>query len=225
MNDLYLPNSIEVDGKSYMIDADFRNVLLIMQMYNEKDLSAEMKHMTFLSMLYSYYDEDRDEIVTDIPENTTEALMQGFKFLNKGKEDDGSGSSKQKTLDYEKDSGLIFSALIELLKSDIRAEKFFHWYSFIDSISAISGDSTLSYVTRIRQKRLKGEKLETHEADFFKKNRGLVLMQDEYELEKTEDEEFKEFLKRKAEKKKQKMKEKEELNELLKQDKFSIVKE
>ena len=70
-----------------------------------------------------------------------------------------------KTIDWEKDSQLISSAINKVAGQEIRAVPYIHWWTFMGYFSAI-GESPLSTVLSIRNKLVKGKKLEKWEREF-----------------------------------------------------------
>ena len=74
-----------------------------------------------------------------------------------------------KTIDWEKDSQLISSAVNKVAGQEVRAVEYMHWWTFMGYFNAI-GESALSTVVGIRNKIAKGKKLEKYEMEFRRDN-------------------------------------------------------
>ena len=98
-----------------------------------------------------------------------EAVHQMALFFNCGKEDDQGAKSPYKLLDWDKDEMLIVSAVNNVAKKEIRLEPYVHWWTFMAYYMAI-GESSLSTVVNIRNKIVKGKKLENYEKEFKRNN-------------------------------------------------------
>ena len=184
-----LPKSLVVDGVEYDIDSDYRTALLIMQMYNDRALSALNAQMTMLNILFTTIPEGESEPVTIIPENIDEATKQAMWFLNIGDNVDNNGDVKsiKRTIDYKQDEQLLFSAVNAVYTKDVRSEKYMHWWTFYGLCQAIDGESLISYIISIRNKLFNGKKLEKHERDFYKQNKDLIIIKDEDIKESVDD--------------------------------------
>ena len=168
-----LPKSLNVDGIDYPINADFRAIFDIMSIYEAKDLSMLNKTMAMMEILYRF----------NIPPNTTEAYKKAMWFINAGIDDDG--KPKPKTMDYDKDEQLLFSAIMQVAGRDIREDKHCHWWTFLGYCSAISADSMISNIVNIRKKLLNHQKLEQWEKKFYAANKDRIdIKQDPTEIEK-----------------------------------------
>ncbi len=178
MNGVYLPTSVEVDGKAYKIDSDFRTALYIMELYDDRAISHQLKHHTMLGMFYTTLDEETGELVTDIPENLELAVKAAFEFLDYEDEYNKTKTSGIKTMDFKKDRRMIMSAVSEVSTKydDIREAEYIHWHTFVDMCQKISGESQLGYIINLRYKLAKGEKLTDDEQKFYKNNSSLVSM-------------------------------------------------
>ena len=184
-----LPKSLVIDGIEYDIDSDYRTALLIMQMYNDRALSALNAQMTMLNILFTTIPEGESEPVTIIPENISEAIKQAMWFLNIGDNDDNNGDVKsiKRTIDYKKDEQLLFSAVNAVYTKDVRSERYMHWWTFYGLCQAIDGESLISYIISIRNKLFNGKKLEKHERDFYKQNKDLIIIKGEDTEESIDD--------------------------------------
>ena len=109
--------------------------------------------------------------IEDIPkdEETVKELAEGMMtFFNCGQDDDNN-TPTPKLIDWDKDAQMIMSAINKVAGKEVRAEEYTHWWTFVGYYMAI-GESTLSTVVSIRNKILKGEKLEKWEQKFRQEN-------------------------------------------------------
>lgn len=171
-----LPKSLLVDGVYYPIESDFRIVLLIMQLYNDRTISLYNAHMTMLRILFTTTPEGETEPVTNIPPDINEAINKAMWFLNIGEDITNEDNSKddKKILDYKKDEQYLFSAVNAVYTKDVRSEDYLHWWTFYGLCQAIDGESMISVIMSLRRKLANHEKLEDHEMKFYKENQNLI---------------------------------------------------
>ena len=159
-----LPYSLTVDGVEYPINTDFRDVFDIFTAFNAPDLSPSNKQFAMLEILYG----------DDIPQNANEAAKQAVWFLDGG-DVIKSETPPPKTMDYEQDAPLLFSAINRVAGYELRDPKIeTHWFTFLAFAAEISQDSPISNIVHIRHKYAKGEKLEKHEWKYYRENKHLI---------------------------------------------------
>lgn len=174
------PTSLNVGGVDYEIRTDYRAVLDVFAALNDPELQDESEELTayaqgqcILQIMYPNYD--------DIPdEHLQEALQQVSEFIDMGIHDK---QKKPKTMDWEQDAPIIVPAINKVLNTEIRAQKYIHWWTFLGAYMEI-GESLFSNVISIRQKKAKGQPLEKWEKEFYKENKTLIDLKERY----TEDE-------------------------------------
>lgn len=118
--------------------------------------------MTMLQILY----EDFYEIPSS---DWKEAAEKACDFIDCGIDN----KPKPKIMDWQQDAPLIVPAVNKVYGSEIRAEKYMHWWTFMGLYMEI-GQSTYATVISIREKKRKSEKLDKWEQDFYKNNRNLI---------------------------------------------------
>ena len=172
-----LPYSLMVDGVDYPIATDFRDVLDIFAAFNSDNLSPLNKQFAMLEMLYSRaYKDENGEIVYEIniPPNQDEAARMAVWFLDGG-DIVKSDSPPSKTMDYEQDAPLLFSAVNRIAGFEVRnPDVSVHWFTFLGYCAEIHQDSPISHIVHLRHKLAKGEKLEKYEQKFYRENRHLI---------------------------------------------------
>lgn len=164
------PTSLNIGGKEYDIRTDFRAVLDLLTALNDEELTDEnpqieayMKSRVILEIMFPNCD--------DIPvEHIQEAIDKVSDFIDMGIAD---GTKKYKTMDWEQDAPILIPAINKVLNTEVRAEKYLHWWTFLGAYMEI-GESLFTNVVSIRLKKAKGKKLEKHEQEFYKENRSLI---------------------------------------------------
>lgn len=156
-----LPTSLEVNGKQYDIRTDYRDCLLIMQAFNDVDLTDYDKLQITIQILYC-----------EIPEDIEEAYNKAIWFLDCG-DTVNKPYSRKPLYDFEQDEQMIFSAINKVADKEVRAVEYMHWWTFIGYFSEI-GESQFSTVVHIRDKKQKGKKLEKWEQDYYRNNKDII---------------------------------------------------
>lgn len=164
------PTSLNVGGVDYEIRTDYRAVLDLLTALADPELTdsdpqmtAYMQSRVILEIMFP----DCDNIPT---EHIQEALEKVSEFIDMGISDD---RKKPKTMDWEQDAPILIPAINKVLNTEIRAQKYIHWWTFLGAYMEI-GESLFSSVIHIRQKKAKGKKLEKWEQDFYKENKSLI---------------------------------------------------
>lgn len=166
-----LPTSLTIGNAEYSIRSDFRAVLDILSAFNDKELPEEGKIGVMIEILY----EDYQSIA---PELMGEAAKQAMWFIDAGTEKDN--RPKPKTMDWDKDAGIIFPAINKIASCQVRTCQYMHWWDFIGYFNEIE-DGLFSQVLSIRQKKATHKKLEKWEQEFYKENKTLCdLVEENY---------------------------------------------
>lgn len=162
-----LPISVEVNQASFGIreKGDFRMVLDCFKALNDEELSQQEKIITALIIFYEDFNSVEDIGRCDCVEELVNFMMN---FFNAGEESNGKAES-HKLIDWDADETLICSAINKVANKEIRAEKYIHWWTFLGYYMAI-GECSLSYIVGIRNKIVKGKKLEKYEKEFRQEN-------------------------------------------------------
>ncbi len=167
----YLPTTLTVAEKEYPINTDFRNVLIFLEACEDPDLSNEERLYILLKRMYGNGYED-------IPKDCIgEALEQAKWFVDCGKNEDN--TEKRKMIDWTQDASIIFPAVNKVANKEVRSEAYLHWWTFMGYFMEIEG-GTFSTVLAIRQKKLRGKKLEKWEQDFYSHNKNICDIQTRY---------------------------------------------
>lgn len=128
-----LPGGVEVDGKFYKMDFDFRNVLKMIEVMDRDDLMPEAKAYKALCFV-----QKRPKNVLKVYEAVKVLL---FKAPRK--------KDAQKVTDFIQDAGLIRAAFRQAYGIDLYRDKL-HWIEFTELLNAIPEGNRYSEVVGIR---------------------------------------------------------------------------
>ena len=130
-----LPEGVEVDGRFYKMDFEFRNVLNMIEVLDRDDLMPEAKAYKALSF------------VQKRPKNVLKVLEAVKGLLFKAPRKKGG----QKVTDFIQDAGLIRAAFRQAYGIDLYRERL-HWIEFTELLNAIPEGSRYSEVVGIRSR-------------------------------------------------------------------------
>ena len=175
LNPWVLPDRAVFDGKEYVINADFRDILDIFSYFDDPDLPEYIRWEIALALFY------REPIPLRYRQ---EAMAYLCSFINCGKEEQSVPSAK--LLDWQQDAQTIVADVNKVAGCEIRTMPFLHWWTFMAWFNAI-GQGQLSTVVSIRDKLRRGQALEKWEKEFYRANRPLVDMKKRYSREELEE--------------------------------------
>lgn len=173
-----LPKALEIGGKLYGINSDFRVMLNIYAAFADPELTDQEKCQVCMLNLYC-------EPQTLPRELMQEAAEKAYWFAGGGNIRTDS-ARKAKIIDWEQDEQLIFPAINKAAGYETRAVPYLHWWSFLGLFGEI-GEGLFSQVLHLRDKKLKGKKLEKWEQEFVRENRSLVELKRKYSKEEQEE--------------------------------------
>lgn len=157
-----LPTSLDVAGRAYDIDSDFRTILRVLAAYGDPELSDAEKRYVCLANVYIDFE--------DIPAaNLQEAYEAAVRFIDNGQEQEERGP---RAMDWKQDAPLIFPAVNRVAGFEARSAKYIHWFTFLGYFMEIK-DGVFSTVVRLRQKKNKRQKLDKAEREFWDSNRKI----------------------------------------------------
>lgn len=174
-----LPKALDVNGISYSINADFRNVLRIFEAFNDPELSDAEKAYICVRRLFT----------EEIPVNDIEEAVHKAYWFCDGGDAPKTKPEKVKTLDWAHDEQIIFPAVSKAAGViDVRELEYMHWWTFLGCFGEI-GEGLMSTVMHIRQKQARGQQLDKWEKEFYNKNKELVRIitpEEQAEIDETE---------------------------------------
>lgn len=142
-----LPETVQVDGREFLIRSDFRISIMFELMISDKELSETEK---LEQMLRLYYDDE-------IPKNVNEAIEQILNFYACGKQrkKNDSNNSKRKGItspvySYEYDDGMIFAAFYDQYGIDLNDIEYLHWWKFKAMFDALKPDNEIVKIMSYR---------------------------------------------------------------------------
>ena len=163
-----IPTTITVGSTEYRIrnKGDYRMVLDCFSALQDASLNSNER--LFCSLIIFYEDIN---CIADINkfEDLEEAATKMFDFFNCGRSQSIGKKMNHKLIDWEQDSQIICSAINKVANKEVRAEPYIHWWTFMGYYSAV-GESLLSTIVSIRDKIVRGKKLEKHERTFKQEN-------------------------------------------------------
>jgi hypothetical protein len=175
-----LPLSVEIDGENHAIrnECDYRVVLDVISALNDEELEMENRAQCALVIFY----EDVSKI-TDLKK----AITEMYKIINLGENPEDHKEEKPRIMDWEQDFNQIAPPVSRVLGYSVRdAKRYTHWYDFVGAYMEI-GECSFATIISIRNKRMRGKKLEKWEEEFYRENKEVVDLKMKLT---TDDEEF-----------------------------------
>lgn len=159
-----LPKSLEISGEEYGIRSDYRDILDIMEILNDVDITDHERG--YLALMFFY--EDFEKIP---PQNYREAVEKCFWFISGGKPE--AGRKSPRLVDWEKDFPHIVSPVNHVIGYEIRAVEYLHWWTFLAAYMEIK-ECVFSQIVRIRNLQAKGKPLDKQDREWYRQNADLV---------------------------------------------------
>lgn len=160
-----LPETLEVAGREYEIDSDFRTVLRVLAAYGDPELSDSEKQLVCLANIYI-------DAVSIPAAHLQEAYEAAVRFIDNGQEQEQHGP---RSMDWEQDAALIFPAVNGVAGFEVRSLEYLHWHTFLGYFMEIR-ESVFSTVVRLRQKHNKNEKMDKAEREFWQSNQKICVL-------------------------------------------------
>ena len=178
-----LPTSITVDGTVYAIRTDFRAVLDALTAMNDPDLflpdaSDQEKSWVLIDTALKILIEDYDHLS---PDKYFDAYNQLIDFIDCGMKEDPNKPPVH-LMDWEQDAQVIIPAINRVQGKEIRSLPYLHWWTFLGAYMEI-GDCLFSQIINIRQKKLKHQKLEKWEQEFYRNNKSIIDLHKKLSME------------------------------------------
>ena len=153
-----LPATVEIDGRSYGIRADFRTILEIFTMLDDPDLTDADKTEALLRMFY-----------IERPSDSEAAITAFVSFADPC----GSGNKEKphtRLISWSQDFDLMVAPINHILNAECRSLPYLHWRTFLAAYLEIPPESVFARVLRIREKLRTGKKLEKYERSWYNRN-------------------------------------------------------
>lgn len=134
----HLPEAIEIDGREYEINSDFRSCLRIILAFEDPELAGAEKQSVMIDNLYKEH-----------PDNMAEAMEKGVRFLNGG--DDSESDSNLRLYSFEKDAPYIMAAFKQTHNVDLDSVEM-HWWKFMALFMDLGSETTFSQLIGLRKR-------------------------------------------------------------------------
>ena len=170
-----LPRSLEICGEVYDIRSDFREILDIMEILNDGDLTGQERG--YLTLRFFYPDFQNMP-----PESYQEAIRQCYWFINGGKHDEQTEGKSPRLMDWEQDFPYIIAPINRVIGHEIRADNHLHWWTFLSAYMEI-GECTFSQIVHIRDAKNRGKPLDKSDQEWYRRNQKLVDLKTKYTTE------------------------------------------
>lgn len=176
-----LPTEIEINNKAYEVNSDFRTLILLNLLLCDQQIDDTDKVKQALILFYP-----------KIPVDINEAIAKMSWFNRCGKEIEYKKIKKTKsttgkrTLDYEKDADLIYSAFMSQYKLDLQDIEELHWWKFQSLLNGLNEDNRLCEIMKYRSMDI--SKIQDKEQKkFYKEMQEIYSLDDGFTLEEIEE--------------------------------------
>lgn len=170
-----LPTEAVIGGRAYPLHCDFRDILEIIDYFEDPDLPDFLKWEIALALFYEGTLPRQDH---------PEAMAYLQSFLAYGE----TATAGAKLFDWHQDAQAILADVNRVAGQEIRSLPFVHWWTFLSWFHGI-GEGQLSSRVAIRNKLRKGQKLEPWEQEFYRENKKLIDLKPRYSREELAEQE------------------------------------
>lgn len=170
-----LPETVEIDGREYEINSDFRTSILFEMLMQDNDMGDREKIMSSLQLYYPL-----------VPNNVEKAIEGIMWFYRCGKDiikSKGNGSSKSATqiYNFDYDDEYIYSAFLDQYNVDLQDVEDLHWWKFKAMFKGLKEDNMIVKIMGYRSMDLSKIK-DKEQREYYKRMKVL------YELPKSKNE-------------------------------------
>lgn len=164
-----LPKTVSVNGITYDVRTDFRDILNIVTAFSDPEFEDSEKVYICLFIFYEDFD--------SLPRSDYEAAFkEAICFIDHGNVGDDKKEKKSPIImDWEQDEAIMFPAINKVAGFETRSADYLHWWTFMGYYMEIS-EGVFSNVLSIRLKKAKGKKLEKWEREFWNSNRDICTL-------------------------------------------------
>lgn len=176
------PTSVEIDGREYALNTDFRIGLKCILAWEDPELTAREKTLVMLRLLYK-----------EIPPDTQKACELAVYFLNCGEEkDDGEAAESpvRRVYSFTKDAKYIYSAIRQTHGIDLETAEYLHWWKFCYFFLDLDPDCMFQQMLHLRQQKQRGKLTKEEQAIYYRLRDILDLPQEKDAETRGAEEEF-----------------------------------
>jgi len=162
-----IPTKLEFNGENHKIaeNGDYRMVLDCFSALNDAELTKEER---MIACLIIFYEELIDiEDINEIKDIDT-WIKEMFQFF-RCNQPEAPQVLSHNLIDWEQDEQMICAAINPIANNEIRSIPYLHWWTFMGYYNSI-GKSVLATVVSIRNKIVRGDKMEKWENKFKREN-------------------------------------------------------
>lgn len=176
-----LPETVEINNKAYDVNYDFRTLILLNLLLCDQAISENDKVKQALILFYPI-----------VPVDIDIAINKMAWFNRCGKEIEYKKTKKTKapigkrTLDYEKDADLIYSAFMSQYKLDLQDIKQLHWWKFQSLLNGLRSDNKLCEIMNYRSMDL-SKITDKEQKKFYKEMQEFYSLDDGFTLDEIEE--------------------------------------
>lgn len=155
-----LPQGVTVDGRFYRLNLGFRNVLKMLEILDDENLTITARDYLAL------------KCVLNRPRNVNKVLPAVKALLFEKRPQTG-----EKLTSFEQDAGLIRTAFLQEYKIDLFRENI-HWLQFIELLQNLPGGNRYEEILGIRARPIpEATKYNQKEREWLIKAKGQVALQ------------------------------------------------
>ena len=155
-----LPQGVTVDGRFYRLNLGFKNVLKMLEILDDENLTITARDYLAL------------ECVLSRPRNVNKVLPAVKALLFEKRPQTG-----EKLTSFEQDAGLIRTAFLQEYKIDLFRENI-HWLQFIELLQNLPGGNRYEEILGIRARPIpEATKYNQKEREWLIKAKGQVALQ------------------------------------------------
>lgn len=169
-----LPTRVEVNGKEYELNTDYRVGLSIITAFEDPELTRVEKYRVMLELLYPTVPPDREK-----------AAELAIKFLNCGEASKGgssTGEDSNRYYSFTKDAKYILSAIEQSYHTDLTQTDYLHWWKFSYMFLDLNEDCFFCKLIYLRKQKAKN-KLTKEEKEWYYSIREIVDLPEVYTTE------------------------------------------
>jgi hypothetical protein len=135
-----LPYAVEIDGKSYLLNTDFRFCVRIILAFEDEELTGYEKQLIMLANLYPV-----------LPDNIEAAVEKATWFLNGDNPTDEQNELSLRLYSFSRDANFIFAAFRQTHGIDLENAQM-HWWKFMALFMDLGADTTFCNLVSLRKR-------------------------------------------------------------------------
>lgn len=155
-----LPVRATLDGQTFDLHTDYRDILEIFSYLEDPDLPEPVRWRIALALFYE------QPVPEDMLQSALDYLVD---FLQCGQTD----RPGPRLMDWQHDAQAILAGVNRVAGKEVRALPYVHWWSFLSWFHAME-PGQLSTLVSIRQRLRQGKPLESWQKEFYRENRRAV---------------------------------------------------